>query len=73
VDDDRLAGTMMCSGSLLGLTGTISTVFPFSFLGLISFGLVSPSVGSYIGSDPRRVSSPRRLSGSRRSEAWLPS
>ncbi len=30
----------MCTGGVLGLAGTVSTVFPFSFLGVISFGLV---------------------------------
>jgi len=30
----------MCTGGLLGLAGTVSTLFPFSVLGVISFGLV---------------------------------
>lgn len=45
MDDDRLAGTLMCTGGLLGLAGTVSTVFPFSFLGLVCFGLVLPFGG----------------------------
>jgi len=40
VDVDRGAGTFMCAGGIIGLAGTISTVFPFSVLGVISFGLV---------------------------------
>ena len=40
MDPDRIAGVLMCTGGLLGLAGTVSTLFPFSVLGVISFGLV---------------------------------
>jgi len=40
LDEDRFAGTLICTGGVLGLAGTVSTVFPFSVLGVISFGLV---------------------------------
>jgi hypothetical protein len=40
MDPDRLAGTLMATGGLLGLAGTISTFFPFSVLGVLSFAFV---------------------------------
>lgn len=40
MDSDRFAGTLIGTGGLLGLAGTVSTFFPFSVLGVISFGLV---------------------------------
>ena len=40
MDADQLAGTLIGTGGILGLAGTISTFFPFSVLGVLSFGLV---------------------------------
>ena len=40
MDADQLAGTLIGTGGMLGLAGTISTFFPFSVLGVLSFGLV---------------------------------
>lgn len=40
MDTDRLAGILLSIGGTLGLAGTVSTFFPFSVLGVISFGLV---------------------------------
>lgn len=40
MDADRLAGILLSVGGTLGLAGTLSTFFPFSVLGVISFGLV---------------------------------
>jgi len=36
---------LMLAGGLLGLAGTVMTVFPFSVLGVISFGLILPFGG----------------------------
>jgi hypothetical protein len=40
MDPDQLAGTLMAAGGILGLAGTISTFFPFSVLGVLSFAFV---------------------------------
>ena len=40
MDSDRLAGSLILSGGLLGLAGSISTFFPFSVMGVVSSGLV---------------------------------
>jgi hypothetical protein len=40
LDADRTAGVLLIVGGMLGLAGTVSTFFPFSVLGVISFGLV---------------------------------
>jgi len=40
LDADRTAGVLLIVGGVLGLAGTVSTFFPFSVLGVISFGLV---------------------------------
>jgi hypothetical protein len=40
LDADRDAGILLIVGGVLGLAGTVSTFFPFSVLGVISFGLV---------------------------------
>lgn len=40
MDADRIAGVLLSVGGTLGLAGTLSTFFPFSVLGVISFGLV---------------------------------
>ncbi|MGI0148418.1 MAG: hypothetical protein ACREDF_02640 [Thermoplasmata archaeon] len=40
MDSDRFAGSLMTAGGILGLVGTVSTFFPFSVLGVVSFGLV---------------------------------
>src|SRR5438132_5319973 len=45
MDRDRVGGMLMLAGGLLGLAGTVMTVFPFSVLGVISFGLILPSGG----------------------------
>jgi hypothetical protein len=42
-----MTGTLMSAGGVLGLAGTIGTVFPFSVLGVISFGLVL-SFGAFV-------------------------
>lgn len=41
MDSDRLRGILMSTGGCLGLAGTVSTYFPFSVLGVVSFGLVA--------------------------------
>jgi hypothetical protein len=38
---DRLRGIFISTGGCLGFAGTVSTYFPFSVLGVISFGLVA--------------------------------
>jgi hypothetical protein len=38
---DEIAGELMTVGGLLGFLGTVSTVFPFSVMGVLSFGLVT--------------------------------
>ena len=40
VDSDQLRGILMSLGGCLGFVGTVSTYFPFSVLGVVSFGLV---------------------------------
>src|SRR2546427_7788427 len=45
MDRDRVGGMLMLAGGLLGLAGTVMTVFPFSVLGVISFGLILPFGG----------------------------
>jgi hypothetical protein len=40
VDSDQLRGILMSLGGCLGFIGTVSTYFPFSVLGVVSFGLV---------------------------------
>jgi hypothetical protein len=40
LDADRIAGVLLIVGGMLGLAGTVSTFFPFSVLGVVSFGLV---------------------------------
>jgi len=45
MDRDRVGGTLMLAGGLLGLAGTVMTIFPFSVLGVISFGLILPFGG----------------------------
>jgi hypothetical protein len=41
VDSDRLRGILISTGGCFGLAGTVSTYFPFSVLGVVSFGLVA--------------------------------
>jgi hypothetical protein len=41
VDSHRVRGILMSTGGCLGFAGTVSTYFPFSVLGVISFGLVA--------------------------------
>jgi hypothetical protein len=38
---ERLRGILIFVGGCLGFAGTVSTYFPFSVLGVISFGLVA--------------------------------
>lgn len=40
-DADRLRGILIFTGGCLGFAGTVSTYFPFSVLGVVSFGLVA--------------------------------
>src|ERR1700704_3514417 len=40
LNSDQLRGILMSLGGCLGFAGTVSTYFPFSVLGVISFGLV---------------------------------
>jgi hypothetical protein len=41
VESERLRGILISTGGCLGFVGTVSTYFPFSVLGVISFGLVA--------------------------------
>jgi len=41
VEFHRLRGILMSTGGCLGFAGTVSTYFPFSVLGVVSFGLVA--------------------------------
>src|SRR5713226_5224167 len=40
LNSDQLRGILMSLGGCLGFAGTVSTYFPFSVLGVVSFGLV---------------------------------